>query len=583
MTAPVESAQHMYEILANMLLLFGIAGVVVPLMQRIKISPILGYLLCGIIIGPPFGLAELTAAYPAFSIITITEPEKVHMLGELGIVTLMFMIGLELSFDRLKELRNYIFGLGMSQILLCSLAIYAVAIYFGNSVEASVLIGASLALSSTAITMQLLEERRLVNRRIGTVCFSILLMQDLAVVPILVLTSSFSDSGDSGQSIMEALLIALGIGICTVAVIFVVGKRLLGPLLNFVSASNNPEWLAAFTVFIVIACSAITQYAGLSLALGAFLAGLLIAETEFKHEVEVIVSPLKGLLLGIFFLSVGMMINVEEILRQPWLVALSVVGIFVVKTLILFPLCLLFKVPGRKAAKAAVYMSQPGEFALLILGAALAGNVMPAENVQFFLLVTALAMMVTPLVYKCGPFAGKLASLITSDVKEEDDIPMLAERVVIIAGFGRVGQLLGNALEEQQIAYLGFDQNVERVRALKRQGFRVIYGDARRIELWHRLHSGNVIAAVIAIDDHAASYSILKSIRSQWPLLPVIVRAKDTGDMDSFYDIGAKHVVAETLESSLSIARLLMKQVGTEEKSIEKIVKKLREQTVSTT
>ena len=161
---------------------------------------------------------------------------------------------------------------------------------------------------------------------------------------------------------------------------------------------------------------------------------------------------------------------------------------------------------------------------------------------------------------------------------------MLAERVVIIAGFGRVGQLLGNALEEQQIAYLGFDQNVERVRALKRQGFRVIYGDARRIELWHRLHSGNVIAAVIAIDDHAASYSILKSIRSQWPLLPVIVRAKDTGRHGSAFMIsGAKHVVAETLESSLSVARLLMKLVGTEEKAIEKIVHKLREQTIATT
>jgi CPA2 family monovalent cation:H+ antiporter-2 len=576
MEAAAASAHHLIDILSNILLFFGIAGVAVPLLQRLKMSPVLAYLVCGLLIGP-YGLAALSGEYPWLKAVSINELDKVQMLGELGIISLMFMIGLELSLDRLKELRRYIFGLGSAQIIVTTLAIYLVASVFDNSMESAILLGASFALSSTAIVMKLLEERRLVNRRIGTICFSILLMQDLAVVPILVLASSFSGSDD--KSIAEALLVALGIGACTVAAIFILGKRLLTPLLQSVSASRNPEWLAAFTVFIVIACAAITQMAGLSLALGAFLAGLLIAETEFKHEVEVIVSPLKGLLLGIFFLSVGMMINIEEILRQPVLLALSVTGIFILKSAILFPLCLLFKVPGRQAAKAAIYLAQPGEFALLILGVALAGNIMPAQNVQFFLLVTALAMMVTPLFFKCAPYAGKLASRITSDVKEEDDIPLLAEQVVIIAGFGRVGQLLGNALAEQKIAYLGFDQNVERVRALKRDGFRVIYGDARRIELWHRLHSGNVIAAVIAIDDHAATQSILKSVRTEWPLLPVIVRAKDVGDMDALYDMGAKHVVAETLESSLSVARLLMQQVGTEDSAIEKIVKKLREQT----
>ncbi|MFZ4761550.1 MAG: cation:proton antiporter [Alphaproteobacteria bacterium] len=573
------AAHHLALILSNILLFFGIAGIAVPLLQRLRMSPVLAYLLCGVVIGP-YGLAALADSYPWLSFITIDDLSTVQTLGELGIITLMFMIGLELSLGRLKELRRFIFGLGSAQIVVTALAIFLIAFWFGNVLEAAILLGASFALSSTAIVMKLLEERRLSNRPIGILCFSILLMQDLAVVPILVLAASFT--GAAEESVGITLLSSLGIGLCTVLAIMFLGKRILAPLLQSVSASRNAEWLAAFIVFVVIACAAITEAAGLSLALGAFLAGLLIAETEFKHEVEVIVSPLKGLLLGIFFLSVGMMINVEEILRQPFLLALSVVGIFTLKAAIIFPLCLWFKVPHRQAAEASVYLAQPGEFALLILGVAMAGNLMPTHDVQFFLLVTALAMMVTPLLFRCAPLAAKLSGYLSKTQALEQDIPQLGERVVLIAGFGRVGKLLGNALAEQQIAYIGFDHNAERVQVLKREGFRVIYGDAKKLELWHRLHSDHVIAAVIAIDDHAATHSILKSIRAEWPLLPVIVRAKDTADMAALYDMGAKYVVAETLESSLSVARLLMQQVGTEDGTIEKIIKKLRDQNALT-
>jgi CPA2 family monovalent cation:H+ antiporter-2 len=566
---------HLALILSNILLFFGIAGIAVPLLQKLRMSPVLAYLLCGVVIGP-YGLAALADSYPWLSAITIADLSTVQMLGELGIITLMFMIGLELSLGRLKELRRFIFGLGSAQILITATAIFLIALWFDNALEAAILLGASFALSSTAIVMKLLEERRLSNRPIGILCFSILLMQDLAVVPILVLAASFTGAAD--ESVSVTLLTSLGIGACTVLAMMMLGKRILAPLLQSVSTSRNAEWLAAFIVFIVIACAAITEAVGLSLALGAFLAGLLIAETEFKHEVEVIISPLKGLLLGIFFLSIGMMINVEEILRQPFLLAFSVVGIFALKAAIIFPLCLWFKVPSRQAAEASIYLAQPGEFALLILGVAMAGNLMPAHDVQFFLLVTALAMMVTPLLFRCAPLAAKMSDNLSKKQVLEQDIPQLGERVVIIAGFGRVGKLLGNALAEQQIAYIAFDHNAERVQSLKREGFRVIYGDAKKLELWQKLHSDNVIAAVIAIDDHAATHSILKSIRAEWPLLPVIVRAKDTVDMAALYDMGAKYVVAETLESSLSVARLLMQQIGTEDEAIEKIIKKLRGQ-----
>jgi CPA2 family monovalent cation:H+ antiporter-2 len=574
-----HSAHHLALIISNILLFFGIAGLAVPLLQKFRMSPVLGYLLCGVAVGP-YGLAALTEQYPWLSSVTIQDIATVQTLGELGIITLMFMIGLELSLERLKELRRFIFGLGSAQILVTATVIFLIASWFDNSLEAAILLGASFALSSTAIVMKLLEERHLNNRPIGILCFSILLMQDLAVVPILVLAASFT--GAAEDNIGFTLLSSLGIGLCTVLAMMIIGKRILAPLLQSVSTSRNAEWLAAFIVFVVIACAAITEAAGLSLALGAFLAGLLIAETEFKHEVEVIISPLKGLLLGIFFLSIGMMINITEIFRTPLLLMLSVVGIFALKAAIIFPLCLWFNVPHRQAAQASVYLAQPGEFALLILGVAMASNLMPAHNVQFFLLVTALAMMVTPLLFKCAPLAAKLAGHLTKTPETEQDIPQLGERVVIIAGFGRVGKLLGNALAEQQIAYIGFDHNAERVQVLRREGFRVIYGDAKKLELWHRLHTDHVIAAVIAIDDHTATHSILKSIRAEWPLLPVIVRAKDTADMAALYDMGAKYVVAETLESSLSVARLLMQQVGTEDGTIEKIIKKLRDQNALT-
>ena len=569
------SAQHLTQILQNILLFFGIAGIAVPLLQRLRMSPVLAYLLCGVLIGP-FGLGALTERYPWLVAFTIKDIGTVQMLGELGIITLMFMIGLELSLGRLKELRHFIFGLGSAQVLVTALAIFCIATWFGNASEAAILLGASLALSSTAIVMKLLEEQHLANRRVGILCFSILLMQDLAVVPILVLASAFT--GASQESIGITLLTSLAIGLCTVLAMMLLGKRILAPLLQTVSGARNAEWLAAFIVFFVIACAAITEAAGLSLALGAFLAGLLIAETEFKHEVEVIVSPLKGLLLGIFFLSIGMMINVGAIFHAPVLLALSVLGIFVLKAAVIFPLCLLFKVPGRQAAQAAVYLAQPGEFALLILGVALAGNLMPAQDVQFFLLVTALAMMVTPALFKIAPLAASVAERFSHTDSQTQEAPQLGERIVIIAGFGRVGQLLAHALTAQQIGYIGFDHNAERVRALKSEGFRVIYGDAKKLALWHRLHSDDVIAAVIAIDDHSATRTILQSIRAEWPLLPVIVRAKDTADSAALYAFGANHVVAETLESSLSVARLLMQQVGTEEATIDSIIHQLRSQ-----
>jgi CPA2 family monovalent cation:H+ antiporter-2 len=364
---------------------------------------VLGYLMCGVVIGP-YGLVVFADTVPWLRSITIQDRRTVEILGELGIITLMFTIGLDLSLERLRQLRRYIFGLGSLQILLTATVIFAIARLFDNTVQAAVLMGASFSLSSTTIVRKLLEERNLSSGPVGILCLSVLLMQDLAVVPILLLTSSFSDT--QGGSVILAMASSLALGGVTLIGMYVLGRKVLAPLLHSASTGSSPEGLAAFVVFMVMGCAVLTDKAGLSLALGAFMAGLLIAETAFRHEVDVIIRPLKGVLLGIFFLSIGMMMDISEVLRHPILLLLSVVGLYALKAAILLPLCRGFQVPGRQAAEVAVYLAQPGEFALVILGVSMAAGLMPERDVQFFLLVIVLAMMLTPLLFKLAPLAG---------------------------------------------------------------------------------------------------------------------------------------------------------------------------------
>jgi CPA2 family monovalent cation:H+ antiporter-2 len=397
----------MISVMSNVLLFFGIAGLVVPLLQHLKMSSVLAYLMCGVAIGP-YGLAALSDAHVWLGPFVIKEAQTVQMLGEFGIMTLMFMLGLELSLERLYALKHFILGLGSLQVWVTGIVIFFIARGFHNTVQASVLIGASFSLSSTAVVMQLLEEYRLSKHLIGRLCFSILLMQDLAVIPVLILAALLPGSQSTG--VITTLLVSLVVGIVSVFLIFIVGKKCLKPVLRSVSVFHNPEWLFAFTVFLVVMLAVITDMAGLSLALGAFLAGLLIAETEFCHEVQVIINPIKGLLLGIFFLSIGMIIDVTEILRYPFLLLISVFGIFAIKMIVLFPLCRLFGVSATHSAEVALYLAQPGEFALLVLGAALSSGLIPISDVQFFLLVTAIAMVLSPLLFQLGPRVGRWMS-----------------------------------------------------------------------------------------------------------------------------------------------------------------------------
>ncbi len=389
-------------ILYKCILIFGIAGLIVPLFNRLHISPVLGFLVCGIFISPNL-LPPLADTIGLSGDVLIVEMDTVKLMGELGVLALLFMIGLELSYEKLAELKRYIFGLGSAQIIVTGLVIFGIALVFDNSLQTAIIIGIGFALSSTAIIMQLLKDYNMTRKYVGKVSFSILLMQDMAVVPILVMIGAFASQGADNSATPLLIVYSVAVAIIAVATIYFTGKKILQPILHRLIGTNKNEWLAAFSLFILCLICIITHKVGLSTALGAFLAGLLIAETEFRDKIEEILYPLKAILLGVFFLSIGMMVNIFEVMNTPVLLALSVLGIFIVKGMTLYPLCLLLGMKHRFARDISVTLCQPGEFTLMIISLSLAMGLLPADDAQFFLLVTVLGMIVTPLVFRFIP------------------------------------------------------------------------------------------------------------------------------------------------------------------------------------
>jgi CPA2 family monovalent cation:H+ antiporter-2 len=574
------AADHnVWPILVDILLILGLSGLIIPALQRIRVSPVIGYLFCGLLIGP-YGIATFAPDIPVLDHFAITDNKLIPVLAELGVVFLLFMIGLELTWSRLWELRKYVLGVGTGQILVTATIIFLIAQYFGNSLPASILIGAAFALSSTAVVMQLMTEWHLISKPVGRVCFSVLLMQDLAVVPILVMVGAFSDGAASGGGgVLYLLIKALITAIVVVGGIFISGKLLFRPTLRLLSPSKNVEWLLAIILFLVIGSAMLTYYFGLSAALGAFLAGLLLAETEYRHEVEVIIEPLKGMLMGVFFLSVGMATNVAEIISHPVWILSSVIGIFLLKAAIFYPVARLFKVAPRKAMQSALLLAQAGEFAFIVIGLALMGGIFSYEDAQFFLLIATASLLLSPFTMRTAFLIDKFGRA----RRHDDDLPDDRTKAnhIVIAGFGRVGLTLANILEDQKMSYIAIDKDGLNVGKRKKEGYPVVRGDARNIQLWSKLNIADAKAAVITIDDFASSRNILNDLRKKHPLLPIIIRSRDTHNIECYYEEGASAVVPETLESSLQLVRTLLEQTGVEEDAAKNIVDKHRIEALS--
>ena len=546
--------------LREVLVFLAAAGLVVPLFRRIRVSPVLGYLVVGLVIGP-FGLARFTGDYPLLAHVVISDLEGVRALAELGVIFLLFMIGLELSLDRLWGMRRLVFGLGGLQIVLTGTIIAAIASAFDNSLPAAIVLGAGFALSSTAIVMQLLGENRRLGTPAGRTAFAILLCQDLAVLPILFLVGALAAKG--GQSPAIAFALAAGQAISAVVLILIAGRLILRPLFRFAGSAASREMFLALVLLIIVGTALLTEMAGLSMALGAFLAGLLFAETEYRHAIEVDIEPFKGLLLGLFFVSVGMSIDLTQVAANPFWLAASVVGLFLVKGPIIFALTRLFGEPRSVAAEVALLLGQSGEFAFLVVGMAFSLGLMPQETAQFMLIVTGLTMTVTPVVaYFARSLAAGMEATAARDVEPGENVAANLTGHVIIVGYGRVGQLLGSVLDTQELPHIGIDIDANLVARFRSVGAGIYFGDASQPEILHRFSPGEAAALVVTMDNPLPAEAIIRAARKHWPDLSIYARARDIAHARHLVDCGANHAIPETMEASLQLGEMVLIGAG---------------------
>ena len=562
--------------LREAMLLLIAAGIVVPLLHRLRISPVLGYLLVGCLIGP-FGLGLLAADIPLLAALTITEVHGVRHVAELGVVFLLFVIGLDLSFERLWTMRRLVFGLGSLQVLLSALLIGGVAHHaFGCSAEAATLLGAAFALSSTAIVMQLLAERRQLGTPLGRTSFAILLLQDLAVVPILFLVGVFGapHSDDVGTS----LLLALAKAAAVVVAIYLAGRLALRPLMRLVARTRSPEMFMAAILLVAIGSAALTGAAGLSMAVGAFLAGLLLAETEFRHEIEVNVMPFKGLLLGVFFVSVGMVIDVRIIVANALPVLAAVFGLIGVKALVIVALCRAFGLSRSVSLETGLLLGQAGEFAFIVLALASRMKLLEPQVAGFMLIVASVSMLVTPLVAMLARhWAASIERRRVSGAQADPTELGEVEGHVVIAGFGRVGRALARVLDAEQIGYVALDLDTDQVQRARAGGRPVYYGDASRLDMLQRARLDQARALVVTMDSASAADHIVRAVREVAPGLPIYARARDATHARRLLQNGASEVVPETVEASLQLAARVLAGTGMPEEVVDQRIQKERD------
>ena len=536
--------------------------VIVPAFKRINVSPILGYLIVGALIGP-------------HSLSIVSDVEGVSHIAELGIVFLLFSIGLELSFERLRSYRRLIFGLGASQVIVSAGVIGIAAYFWGNNAEASLIIGLCLALSSTAMVMQLLTERGEISTTHGRASFSVLLFQDLAVVPILILLPVLAAKGDDaiwlnlGFSVLKAVI--------AVGVIVLLGRLVFRRLFHIVANTRNVDVFTAMILLSVLATSLLTAYAGLSLTLGAFLAGLLLAETEFRHQIESEVLPFKGLLLGLFFMSVGMMLDFTLVFDKAGLLFLSLLGLLLLKSIIGVALARYFGLQMQDALRVGLYLSEAGEFAFVLIGLAMnTYGLIPESTGQFMIILAGLSMVLTPLLVY---LAGKLGARVTPNdqdllMPQSDDNELTGH--VIIAGYGRVGQSVAAILKQQSIDYVALDLNASSVRQCRESDEPVYYGDAARSDVLRQAGAERAKVILITLDESIAAIRVVQAVKSLWPELTILVRSQDTEHSDELYKHGADAVMPETIEASLQLAAMVLEQVDVDAATISTCLDEIR-------
>ena len=541
----------------DVVLFLATAGVVVPIFRRWNLSPILGFLGAGVILGP-FGLGAFHLAVPWLSYFTIKNPAQMTQLADFGVVFLLFAIGLELSWERLQTMRHLVFGLGGLQVALCAAAIASMAMLFGQDPVAAALIGSALALSSTAIVMPLLAEQKRQYSRPGRVTFSVLLFQDLAVAPILVTIAVLG--GHRGESFSPKLLLAFAPAALGVLGLVVLGRLVLRPMMRSVAKAKSGELFVAASLLVVIGAGLVAAVTGLSMALGAFIAGLLLAETEYRREVETTVEPFKGLLLGLFFVSVGSGLDLSLLAAELVLIVGSMLGLMVLNGGIIFGLARAFGLRSGAATETAMLLAASGEFAFVVLSAAVEEGLLDRQLSQTILVSSTLSMFCIPILAATGAMIGRRASRGTRPVLPE--LEHTGEPKVLVVGYGRVGKLVAEMLTRHQIPWMAIERVPKLIEAGRRAGHDVFFGDASRSELLQRFGLNAVLALVVTMDSPEATEAVVVNARELRPDLTIVARARDAQQAKRLYELGASDAVPETIEASLQLSEALLVGIG---------------------
>jgi CPA2 family monovalent cation:H+ antiporter-2 len=558
----------------GLLIFLMAAGVIIPLFHRARISAVLGFLIVGVLLGP-YAMGRLAESHPWLWYITFDDPKRATVAAELGIIFLLFTLGLEISLGRLWQLRRYVLGVGLLQVALTAVAIGLFVRWFVAVRPAGIVLGLCLALSSTAVVMQILVAQRRAATPVGRIALSVLLFQDLMVVPILFSVGLLG--GGPGRSFWS-LVLPFMLALAAVPLLLVVGRYIVRPLFYSAGLTGSREIILALALLIVLGIAGVTGEAGLSMALGAFVAGLLLSESEYKHQIEVDIEPIKNLLLGIFFITVGMSVDLEVVANYAGQIAVGVVVLILFKTVILYGVARAFRVARGPSIEVALLLAQAGEFAFVVIGIAQATKLISPQLASSTIAVAALSMMLTPVL---AVFARQLGDQYApkdhgAPVPPSDGSEFVDH--VVIGGFGRVGQTIAKMLEAENVAFVALDANAELVAEHNKAGRAVYFGDASHVELLKRAGAHNARAFVVTLDSSGTAEQMVKEVRKLRPDVPVFARAKDAGHAAKLTAHGAMGAIPEFEEASLQLAGRVLEALGlSEDAVVERLANARRE------
>jgi len=537
---------------SDALVILGAAGIVIPVFTRYRITPVIGFIMVGLLVGP-FGLGRHVFDHPWLSYISITDPDGLEVFAEFGIILLLFSIGLELSFDRLWQMRRLVFGLGSLEMIVTGAALTFIFAAIGQAFAGALALGLALALSSTALVLKITNT----GTPVGRAALAMLLFEDIALVPIIFLLGALAPHAASEG--MSGLVGTLLWGTLVVGALLVFGRYLLPPLFAQAARTKSPELFLAASLLVVILASLLTAASGLSPIVGALLAGLLIAETEYHGEVEAITEPFKGLALGVFLITIGMSIDLRVVWDNLWPILFATLGVIALKAVVTSVLLRFMGARRGTATETGILMSSPSETTLIVLTAASSAQLIQPGTAQFWQIVTAIGLTVTPLLALGGRFmARRIDTIDAHHVAQANDAPARA----IIVGFGRVGVLVADMLRVHGKPYIAIDSDTDFVSEGRRKGYNVTFGDAARGDALTRLGAAHASAVILTMDEPVMAGRIVRKLRAQFPDLPLIARARDAGHAAELYRAGASQAIPETLESSLQLSEAVLVNVG---------------------